>query len=75
MLWGSCVRKSSRCMTGRDAIEFSHGRFDVFRGAIDMAHGRRVEVSVITRQVAVSDNEFDFKAIRYSMVEERTWLR
>jgi len=27
-------------MTGRDAIEFNNGRFDVFRGAIDMAHGR-----------------------------------
>jgi len=54
MLWGSCVRKSSRCMTGRDVIEFNHGRFDVFRGAINMAYGRRVEVSVITRQVAAS---------------------
>jgi len=44
-------------MAGRDAIEFNNGQFDVFRGTIDMAHGHGVEVSVITRQVAVSDRK------------------
>ena len=42
-------------MTGRDATEFNNGRFDVFRGTIDMAFSRGTRVSVITRKVAGSD--------------------
>ena len=54
-MWESCVRKSGQNIRGRDAIEFNDGRFDVFQGPVDRTSRRAVEVSVITRQVAVSD--------------------
>ena len=37
-MWESCVRKSGQNITGRDAIEFDGGRFDVFEG---QSTGRR----------------------------------